>query len=71
MEPWEELLGADFVEHLVRRRHIGISAALSVVGSVNSEVFNVKEASTIIGQTNPGKDEKTVFYHLYPCILFF
>lgn len=52
MEPHEELLGADFVEHLVRRRNAGISAALSVVGS-HPEIVHVTDAAATIGQTNP------------------
>jgi hypothetical protein len=54
MEPHEEFLGADFVEHLVRRRYVGISRTLSKIGS-HPDVAEAVETANIIGQTNPGK----------------
>ncbi|XP_066969358.1 putative ammonium transporter 3 [Macrobrachium rosenbergii] len=32
MSEWEELVGADFAEHAIRRRNIGVSRAVSVLG---------------------------------------
>jgi len=54
MEPHEELLGADFVEHLVRRKNAGISPALSIVGS-HPDIQRVVDEAALIGQSNPSK----------------
>lgn len=32
MSEWEELVGADFAEHGIRRRNVGVSRAVSVLG---------------------------------------
>jgi len=53
MEPHEELLGADFVEHLVRRRNAGITPALSAMAH-RRDVQTVKKQAVVIGGTNFG-----------------
>lgn len=54
MEPHEELLGADFVEHLVRRKFAGITPVLSALGS-HPHIQEVVREAVVIGQSNPGK----------------
>ena len=51
MEAHEELLGADFCEHLVRRRNAGISPALSALGHY-SDVAHIKRTAVTIGASN-------------------
>lgn len=52
MEAHEELLGADFVEHLVRRKFAGITPVLSALGS-HPHVQDVVMNAVTIGQSNP------------------
>jgi len=54
MDPEEELLGADFVEHLVRRPHNGVSEAVSVFASRLS-VQDANNRAVYIGGANCSK----------------
>lgn len=38
MSEWEELVGADFAEHGIRRKSIGVSRAISALGCENSGI---------------------------------
>ncbi len=53
MEAHEELLGADFVEHLVRRRNAGITPALSALCHMPA-VKHIKDTAVTVGSTNQG-----------------
>jgi len=60
MEAHEELLGADFVEHLVRRRNAGVSPAISALGHY-PDVKIIKNTAVTIGGTNPGKNSDRLY----------
>lgn len=53
MEDHEELLGADFVEHLVRRRHAGLTPAISALHH-HEDVQDANKLAVTIGASNPG-----------------
>lgn len=53
MHKYEELLGADFSEHLLRKRFIGITPAESAFAS-NPHVQDIVKNSVVVGYRNPG-----------------
>ena len=54
METHEEILGADLVEHLVRRRNAGLTPAISAMAH-RQDVQDVKKNAVIIGASNLSK----------------
>ncbi|GAB0090904.1 Ammonium transporter [Sergentomyia squamirostris] len=55
MDPFEELLGADLMEHRVRHGQIGLSRALSTLGPRKPELGAMKAIARI--GINPGHDQ--------------
>ncbi len=53
MEVHEELLGADFSEHLIRKRGVGITPFESALLGSEPEVMDIVRESVVVGYTNP------------------
>ncbi|XP_055845697.1 putative ammonium transporter 3 [Episyrphus balteatus] len=55
MDPYEELLGADMMEHRIRHQQIGLSRAISALTPLQADLKNLNNLKSI--GVNPGHDK--------------